>query len=97
MASITFVLLFLAGTYLAWWAGLRVNLTVNWALLEDTGTSTNVLSKAAYDLVKLKTRSVRARRIAAAIGYVGTELAKETPGLCRRLRRCPPQRLGFVE
>jgi hypothetical protein len=73
------VLLFLAGTYVAWWAGLRVNLKVNWALLEETGTSTNVLSKAAYDLVKLKTRSVRARRIAAAIGYVGTELAKETP------------------
>lgn len=73
------VLLFLAGTYVVWWAGLRVNLRANWALLEDTGTSTNVLSKAAYDLVKLRTRSVRARRIAAAIGYVGTELAKETP------------------
>jgi hypothetical protein len=73
------VLLFLAGTYVAWWVGLRVNLRANWALLEETGTSTNVLSKAAYDLVKLKSRSVRARRIAAAIGYVGTELAKETP------------------
>jgi hypothetical protein len=73
------VLLFLGGTYVAWWAGLRVTLRANWALLEDTGTSTNVLSKAAYDLVKLRTRSARARRIAAAIGYVGTELAKETP------------------
>lgn len=73
------VLLFLAGTYVAWWMGLRVNLRSNWALLEETGTSTNVLSKAAYDLVKMKARSVRARRIAAAIGYVGTELAKETP------------------
>jgi hypothetical protein len=73
------VLLFLVGTYVAWWAGLRVNLQANWALLEDTGTSTNILSKAAHDLVTLRTRNVRARRIAAAIGYVGTELAKETP------------------
>ena len=73
------VLLFLAGTYVVWWAGLRVNLKANWSLLEDTGTSTNVLSKAAYDLMKLRIRSERARRIAASIGYVGTEFAKETP------------------
>ena len=51
----------------------------NWVLLEDTGTSTNVLSKAAYDLVKVRTRSGRACKIAAAAGYVGTELAKEAP------------------
>lgn len=73
------VLLFLAGTYLVWGAGLRVNLQANWNLLEDTGTSTNVLSKAAYDLTKLRARSMRARKIAAAVGYVVTELAKETP------------------
>ncbi len=73
------VLLFLACTYIAWWAGLRVNLRANWSLLEDTGTSTNVLSKAGYDLVKSRSGSERARRFAAAIGYVGTELAKETP------------------
>ncbi|MCI0486446.1 MAG: hypothetical protein L0229_07580 [Blastocatellia bacterium] len=73
------VLLFLASTYVVWGAGLWVNLMANWALLEDTGTSTNLLSKAAFDLVKLRTRSVRARRIASAVGYVGTELAKETP------------------
>jgi NNMT/PNMT/TEMT family len=73
------VLLFLAGTYVAWGAGLRVNLRANWTLLEETGTSTNVLSKAAYDVVKLRSGSVRTRRIAADAAYVLTELAKETP------------------
>jgi hypothetical protein len=73
------LLLFLASTYVVWGAGLRVNLRANWALLEDTGTSTNVLSKAGYDLVKLRTGSVRARKIAAAAGYAVTELAKEAP------------------
>jgi hypothetical protein len=96
-----FVLLFLAGTYAAWGAGLRVNIKANWALLEDTGTSTNALSKAAHDLVKLRTGNVRARRIASAVGYVATEVAKETPyyagafgaavlsdsGYCWRIRR----------
>jgi hypothetical protein len=69
------VLAFLAVTYVAWGAGLRVNLRANWELLEATGTSTNALSKAGYDLA----RSERARRLAAAGGYVGTELAKELP------------------
>lgn len=73
------VLLFLAGTYFIWGAGLQVNLKANWALLEDTGTSTNVLSKAAYDLTRLKVRSTRTRKIASGAGYVVTELAKETP------------------
>jgi len=73
------VLLFLAGTYVAWGAGLRVNLRANWALLEETGTSTNVLSKAAYDIVKFRSGSARTRRIAADVAYVVTELAKETP------------------
>jgi hypothetical protein len=73
------ILLFLAGTYLLWGAGLRVNLQANWALLQDTGTSTNLLSKAAYDLVGVRSRNPRIRKIAAAIGYTGTELAKETP------------------
>ncbi len=74
-----FVLLFLAATYLAWWAGLQVNLRANWALLEQTGTSTNALSKAAYDLAKHRRWSGRAQRFAAGAGYVGTEVAKETP------------------
>ncbi len=71
------LLAFLAATYIAWGAGLRVNLAANARLLERTGTSTNALSKAAYDLVR--TRSVRARRFAAGAGYVATELAKEIP------------------
>lgn len=73
------VLLFLASTYVVWGGALRVNLKANWCLLEGTGTSTNVLSKAAYNLAKLRTRSVRKRRIAAGIGYVIIELAKEWP------------------
>ena len=72
-------ILFLASTYVVWGTGLRVNLNVNWLLLERTGTSTNVLSKALYDLLRLKSKSVRARRIATASGYVGTEFAKEAP------------------
>jgi hypothetical protein len=70
---------FLAGTYVLWLAGLRVSLEANWTLLTETGTSTNALSKAAYDLMKLRTESIRARRLAAAIGYGATELAKEVP------------------
>ena len=68
---------FLAASYVAWGAGLRVNLAANVRLLERTGTSTNALSKAAYDLARR--RSVRARRFAAGAGYVVTELAKEIP------------------
>ena len=78
--STTWVLLgFLASTYVAWGAGLRVNLAANARLLERTGTSTNALSKAAYDLVRSRTASVRARRFAAGAGYVATELVKEVP------------------
>jgi hypothetical protein len=71
------VLAALALSYAAWGAGLRVNLRANQALLERTGTSTNALSKAAYDLVAL--RRPRVRAIAAAAGYVATEIAKEIP------------------
>jgi len=73
------LLAFLAGTYVLWGAGLRVNLEANWTLLEETGTSTNAPSKAAYELTKLRTDSLRARKIASGVGYVGTELAKEAP------------------
>ena len=73
------LLAFLAVSYVVWAIGLRANLRANWALLEQTGTSTNALSKAAYELARLRTASARARRVAAAIGYVGTELAKEAP------------------
>jgi hypothetical protein len=74
-----FLIAFLAASYVLWGAGLRVNLNANWALLEATGTSTNALSKAAYDLVTSRTKRLRARRIAAGIGYVSTELGKELP------------------
>lgn len=73
------VLLFLAATYLIWGLGLHANLRANWALLLDTGTSTNALSKAAYDLIKLRTANLRIQRFAASTGYTGTELAKEAP------------------
>jgi hypothetical protein len=70
---------FLALSYVVWGAGLRRNLAANWALLERTGTSTNALSKAAHDLAALRGWRPRARRLAGAVGYVATELAKEAP------------------
>ncbi len=75
----TGALLFLAATYVAWGAGMWANLGANWELLERTGASTNVLSKAAYDLFARGPVGGRWRRIATDIGYAGTELAKETP------------------
>ncbi len=69
----------LASSYVAWVAGLRVNLKANFQLLEAVGTSSNALSKAAYELVRRRARSSRARRLAAAAAYVGTEIAKEGP------------------
>jgi NNMT/PNMT/TEMT family protein len=71
------VLGFLATTYLLWGVGVRANLRANWSLLDRTGTSTNALSKAAFELTRR--RGTRAQRIAAAAGYVATELAKEAP------------------
>jgi len=70
---------FLAASYGLWALGLRINLRANWALLEQTGTSTNALSKAAYDVVGRRAPGTRVQRIAAAAGYVATELAKEAP------------------
>lgn len=73
------LLVALLGTYGLWGAALRVNLQANWRLLEETGTSTNVFSKAAHDLAKLRPTSLRTQKIASAAGYIGTELAKEAP------------------
>ncbi len=73
------LLVALASTYVLWGVGLRAALAANLALLEQTGTSTNALSKAAYDLTKRRTMSVGRRKLAAAIGYLGAELAKEVP------------------
>jgi hypothetical protein len=72
-------LVFLAATYAAWGMGLRANLRANWSLLEQTGMSTNALSKAAHDLTRLRSTSDRDREIASAAGYLTTELAKEAP------------------
>jgi len=69
----------LAASYVAWGAGLRVNLAANRTLLERTGASTNLLSKAAHDLVAARTPRRRLRRLAADAGYVGSEVAKEVP------------------
>jgi hypothetical protein len=71
------VLAFLAATYLTWGVTLRANLGANWSLLERTGTSTNALSKAAFELTRRK--GARAQRIATAVGYVATEVGKEVP------------------
>ena len=74
----TSLLAFLAVTYVFWFIGLRASLAANWNLLEATGTSTNALSKAAYDLTG-QVRRVGARRLASAGGYLTTEMAKEIP------------------
>lgn len=73
------MLAFLVASYTLWGLGLRVNLRANWTLLETTGTSTNVLSKAAYDMTRRRASSAHMSRRAAAFGYIGTEAAKELP------------------
>ena len=73
------LLAFLAATYAVWGAGLRVNLAANWSLLSWTGTSTNVVSKAAHDIARARRAGSRMRRFAASSGYVVCELAKEVP------------------
>jgi NNMT/PNMT/TEMT family len=77
--DLSHALAILAASYVLWGAGLHVNLAANLALLEQTGTSTNVLSKAAYDFALKMRWSPRARQWAAGTGYVLTELAKEAP------------------
>jgi hypothetical protein len=73
------LLVFLVATYVFWAIGLRANLAANWSLLEATGTSTNVLSKAAYEVMSRALPGVRARRHASVAGYVITEAVKEIP------------------
>ncbi|MDP9133705.1 MAG: NNMT/PNMT/TEMT family class I SAM-dependent methyltransferase [Actinomycetota bacterium] len=71
------VLAFLAATYVLWGVTLRANLRANWLLLRRTATSTNLLSKAAFELTRR--RGARTQRVAAGAGYVVTEIAKEVP------------------
>ncbi|SNT41748.1 NNMT/PNMT/TEMT family protein [Asanoa hainanensis] len=77
--SHSWVVAVLVASYLVWALGLRTNLRANGALLAATGTSTNVLSKAAYDLTRRFTRRAGAPRVAAAVAYAGTEVVKELP------------------
>jgi NNMT/PNMT/TEMT family protein len=71
------VLAFLALTYVLWGLGLRANLRANWLLLRRTGTSTNVLSKAGFELTRR--RGPRTQWLAAGAGYIAVELVKEAP------------------
>jgi hypothetical protein len=78
-ASHATVLGFLAATYLLWFVGLRANLIANGRLLEETGTSTNLLSKVMFEIARRRSSSERVRQAAGRIGYLATELAKEAP------------------
>jgi hypothetical protein len=73
------VVTFLVLSYALWVFGLRTNVKANGSLLATTGTSTNALSKAAYDLTRRRWAGPRAARLAAAVAYTGTEVAKEVP------------------
>ena len=88
---------FLVATYVAWGAGLRVNLQANWALLEDTGTSTNAFSKAGYELSKLRGLEP-ARPQAVHRDRLRGHRAREGGALLRgRVRRRAGQRFRLLE
>ncbi len=78
-ASHGVLLSFLAATYLLWIVGLRVNVIANWCLLEQTGTSTNLLSKLMFELARCRSDNRRIARGASAAGYLIAEIAKEAP------------------
>jgi hypothetical protein len=69
----------LGASYYAWWRGVRPNLEQNWHLLEETGVSTNALSKFMYDRAEKMKSSEKKQKLASKIGYVGLELVKEWP------------------
>lgn len=69
----------LVASYGGWALGLRVNLRANLALLDRSGISTNVLSKAAYDVAARRSARRGIQRFAAASGYLLSELLKELP------------------
>ncbi|BCJ47208.1 hypothetical protein GCM10010168_72030 [Actinoplanes ianthinogenes] len=73
------VVVVLLVSYTVWVLGLRANLGANGSLLAATGTSTNVLSKLAYDLTRRRFGEGSAARLAAAVAYTATEVAKEVP------------------
>ena len=69
----------LGASYYAWWRGVRPNLEQNWHLLEETGVSTNALSKFMYDRAEKMKSSEKKQKLASKVGYVGLELVKEWP------------------
>ena len=77
---------FLAVTYVIWAAGLHVNLIANWRLLEQTGTSTNALSKVGFELARRRSSSRRVVRAASVVGYVLAGVPEEAPYYGRCLR-----------
>jgi hypothetical protein len=86
-------LVFLAATYAAWGMGLRANLRANWTLLEQTGMSTNALSKAAHDLTR-RTRPRPPDRLGGRLS--GPRVGQGGSLLRRRVRRGRAQRLGLL-
>lgn len=76
-APMGYILAFLLLSYAVWAYTLAKNLKANWRLLEETGTSTNVLSKVFHDLTT--TSNLVFRKVSTGAGYVVTELAKEIP------------------
>jgi NNMT/PNMT/TEMT family len=72
-------LAFLLVSYFAWGVGLSINLQANGMLLAATGTSTNALSKLFHDMAKRRGLVRRWQRLAADLGYVAMEIAKEAP------------------
>ncbi|MBP7243076.1 hypothetical protein [Amaricoccus sp.] len=78
-ATAAAALAFLLLSYAAWGAALRPSLAANWDLLQRTGASTCLPSKTAHDIALRRGAGLGARRLAAAAGYVGAELAKEAP------------------
>jgi hypothetical protein len=69
-------------SYVGWGAAMLVDVRANGRLLGSVGVSTSLASKVVHDLVARRDgASERARRVAAAGGYVGLEVVKEVPFL----------------
>lgn len=66
-------------TYVGWFFGAWSILRANWELLQRTGTSTNLVSKAGHDIAARLGWSVGWRRAATHTGYIITDLMKEVP------------------
>ena len=90
------LLAFLAVSYVVWAIGLRANLMANWALLEQTGTSTNALSKAAYELARLRTTNSQGTESRSG-DRLRRHGARQGGAVLRgRVRRRAAQRLGLL-